>query len=77
MDSRKIFLLTIGQFEPSSKMCSNCGAVNRDLKLSDREWVCPGCGVHHDRDTNAAINIKTMALQAQNLLPVFRVGTTR
>ena len=61
-------LLKIGQFEPSSKLCSTCGTVNRDLKLQDREWTCNDCGTFHDRDINAAINIKKMALQAQNLL---------
>jgi len=62
-------LLKIGQFEPSSKLCSICGYINHDLTLEDREWTCPECGIHHDRDINAAINIKKMALQAQNLLP--------
>ena len=61
-------LLTIGQFEPSSKMCSVCGYTNRDLKLSDREWVCPECKTKHDRDINAAINIKKMAVQEQNCI---------
>ena len=64
-------LLKIGQFEPSSKLCSVCGTSNRDLTLKDREWTCPSCGTYHDRDINAAINIKKMALQGQNLLPVF------
>jgi len=64
-------LLKIGQFEPSSKLCSVCGSVNRDLKLQDREWTCPDCGTFHDRDINAAINIKKMALQDQNLLRTF------
>ena len=63
-------LLKIGRFDPSSKICSRCGYINRDLKLSDREWVCPDCGVHHDRDINAAINIKKFALQEQNLVGI-------
>lgn len=62
-------LLKIGQFEPSSKICSICGTVNNDLTLKDRDWTCSSCGSHHDRDINAAINIKKMALQAQNKLP--------
>ncbi|MCK9308607.1 MAG: IS200/IS605 family element RNA-guided endonuclease TnpB [Methanoculleus sp.] len=63
-------LLKIGRFEPSSKICSTCGYLKRDLTLSDREWVCPDCGTHHDRDINAAINIKKFALQDQNLVGV-------
>jgi len=70
-------LLKIGRFEPSTKMCSVCGEINRNLTLKDRDWICKGCGTSHDRDINAAINIKKMALQEQNLLPTFRVGTTR
>ena len=51
-------ILTIGRFEPSSKTCSKCGYIKHDLKLSDRTWICPVCGEHHDRDVNAAINIR-------------------
>jgi putative transposase len=47
---------------PSSKTCSACGAINRSLKLSDREWCCDNCGATHDRDTNAGINILNHAL---------------
>jgi putative transposase len=39
---------------PSSKTCSECGFIKQDLKLKDREWNCPRCGTHHDRDLNAA-----------------------
>lgn len=59
-------LLIIGRFEPSSKMCS-CGEVNKDLKLSDREWTCKVCGVKHDRDLLASQNIKKFALIPQEL----------
>ncbi len=55
-------LLAIGVFEPSSKTCSVCGSRKADLTLKDREWTCPACGTHHDRDLNAAINIKQFAL---------------
>lgn len=54
-------VIPIGRFEPSSKTCSNCGYVNNSLGKA-REWTCPVCGEHHDRDVNAAINIKAMAL---------------
>ena len=63
-------ILFIGRFEPSSKLCHNCGYINKDLKLSDREWTCPVCGEHHDRDVNAAKNIKEIAFDKQNLVGV-------
>lgn len=63
-------VIFIGRFEPSSKTCSKCGYVNRDLMLKDREWVCPICGEHHDRDVNAAINIKKFALNPQALVGI-------
>ena len=47
----------VGRFYPSSKTCHKCGYVNKGLTLNDREWTCPVCGEHHDRDLNAAINI--------------------
>lgn len=50
-------LKKIGRFEPSSKTCSNCGYVKHDLTLADREWDCPECHAHLDRDVNAAKNI--------------------
>lgn len=61
-------LIRIGRFEPSSKICSVCGNINNDLKLWDREWVCPVCKSDLDRDTNAAKNILKFALQQQNLV---------
>ena len=55
-------ILKIGRFEPSSKLHANCGYINKDLTLSDREWFCPKCGELVSRDVNAAINIKNFAL---------------
>lgn len=55
-------IIHIGRFEPSSKTCNKCGYVNKDLTLGDREWTCPICGEHHDRDINAAINIRKIGL---------------
>ena len=59
--------LQIGRFEPSSKTCSACGFVNHELTLKDRSWLCPSCGVEHDRDINAAVNIRNMKLNALGL----------
>ena len=47
----------VNRFYPSSKTCSDCGYVYQTLKLSERAWACAGCGVIHDRDLNAALNI--------------------
>ncbi|MDE0400617.1 MAG: RNA-guided endonuclease TnpB family protein [Candidatus Poribacteria bacterium] len=47
----------IGQWTSTSKPCSACGYHNANLALNDRQWTCPECGSHHDRDINAAINI--------------------
>ena len=55
-------LIYIDKFDPSSKTCSCCGWKNADLKLSNREWTCQQCQAVHDRDLNAAINIKKFAL---------------
>lgn len=52
-------VILINRFYPSSKTCSLCGCKNKDLKLSDRFWVCPECNTKHDRDINAAKNILT------------------
>lgn len=55
----------------SSKTCSDCGAVNQLLVLSDRMWACASCGAVHDRDTNAAINLKPKLLrESQKVTPV-------
>ncbi len=54
--------LTIPTFEPSTKVCNKCGAINHTLTLADREWTCAMCNSLHDRDTNAAIVIKKYCL---------------
>ena len=54
-NDKKVVL--IGRFYPSSKTCSQCGYIHKDLKLKDRHWNCPNCGSYHDRDFNAALNI--------------------
>lgn len=58
-------VVIIDRFYPSSKTCSVCGYKKRDLRLSDREWICPNCGTKHDRDINAAMNI---LLEGQRML---------
>lgn len=63
-------LLKIGQFEPSTKICNVCGHYKREMTLADRKWECLECDAMHDRDINAAINIKKFALQNQNLLNI-------
>lgn len=50
-------LVKVNRFFPSSKTCNECGWINQDLNLSDREWTCKSCGVIHDRDVNASRNI--------------------
>jgi len=54
--------LKIGRFEPSSKTCNVCGEVYHELTLDERVWKCKKCGSEHDRDVNAAENIKDFAL---------------
>ncbi|MCW8827499.1 MAG: transposase [Gammaproteobacteria bacterium] len=49
---------------PSSKTCSNCGSVQKNMPLSIRQWTCPDCGKCHDRDVNAARNIATYAVSS-------------
>ena len=53
----KRHLKQVGQWTATTKPCSDCGFHNANLTLFDRQWICPHCGSHHDRDLNAAINI--------------------
>jgi putative transposase len=52
-------LVKIGRFTPTSQTCSTCGVKDGPKPLGVREWTCSACGTVHDRDTNAAINVKT------------------
>jgi len=61
-------IVKIGRFAPSSKMCNKCGWINKELKLSDRQFECKECNSVEDRDINAAINVKEMAFIKQNLI---------
>ena len=62
MEWRKAELIEIGRFDPSSRMCSKCGNIKHDLKLSDRIYHCNVCGLVIDRDLNAALNILNIGL---------------
>ena len=60
-------LIIIDRFFPSSKTCHNCGCIYKDLKLSDREWICPNCNKVIDRDYNASLNILDEGLKQVNI----------
>ena len=60
-------LVIIDRFYPSSKTCHNCGYIYKDLKLSEREWICPHCKSKIDRDYNASLNILDKGLRQINL----------
>ena len=55
-------LIKVDKYFPSSKTCHNCGTVDKELKLSDRVWICPACGLTIERDYNAALNIRDAGL---------------
>ncbi len=56
-------LIEIDRFFPSSKKCSCCGHVMDELPLNIREWDCSSCSTHHDRDGNAALNIRAQGIR--------------
>lgn len=55
--------VAIDRFVPSTKTCHVCGHVLDSIDLDTREWTCPECGTHHDRDLNAAINIRRKGIE--------------
>ena len=57
-----IEFIQVDRFYPSSKTCSGCGNVKKDLKLSDRTYICSECGLVIDRDLNASINLMNYEL---------------
>jgi putative transposase len=63
-------LIEIDRFFPSSQICSHCGHRDGKKPLSVREWTCPSCGTHHDRDEKASKNIREEGLR------ILTAGTT-
>lgn len=53
----------VDRFYPSSKLCHDCGHKYKGLRLSEREWTCENCHSRHDRDVNAALNIRDEAIR--------------
>lgn len=70
-------LIQANQFYPSSKTCSGCGRKNEALAFGQREWMCDGCGSKHDRDVNAAINLKNLPQNMRKVTPVETGGHIR
>ena len=69
-------VVKIGRFFPSSKMCNHCGGIYRELRLSERVWVCPHCGAVILRDPNAACNILDEGIRVLNNEGTPRTGET-
>jgi putative transposase len=68
------YVIKVPKNFPSSKLCSVCEYKNSGLTLSDRTWLCPSCGTHHDRDENAAINVRN---EGRRIFDTYgTVGTT-
>jgi putative transposase len=63
---RERIIMKSDTFFPSSKTCSKCGVHYGGLKLSERDWVCPVCGHHHDRDRNAAMMLEKNGVELYN-----------
>lgn len=59
----EIDLIIANRYYPSSKICSSCGNIKSDLKLSDRKYVCDNCGLVIDRDFNASLNLKNYPIK--------------
>jgi putative transposase len=57
-------VVMVDRWYPSSKTCSCCGHRLNELALGTRSWTCPECGILHDRDINAAVNLKNMAMSS-------------
>ncbi|MHB1609876.1 MAG: RNA-guided endonuclease TnpB family protein, partial [Acidiferrobacter thiooxydans] len=81
LKARGGYLIRVDRFFPSTQLCSRCGAKNAALTLKDRTWTCAACGTTHDRDVNAAINIRHQGiLQLNSSCPerkTFSLGHSR
>ncbi|OIP68768.1 MAG: transposase [Oscillatoriales cyanobacterium CG2_30_40_61] len=64
--------IEIDRWFPSSKRCSNCGYIVKKMPLKIREWECPNCGTHHDRDLNASKNILAAGLAVSDWVATVR-----
>lgn len=61
-------LIRIDRWFPSSKLCSSCLYQMGEMPLEVRSWTCPSCGTHHDRDSNAAKNIRAEGIRLLGVL---------
>jgi putative transposase len=68
LDREGKVLIEIDRWFPSSKLCSNCHYQIGEMPLDVRSWICPSCGTHHDRDGNAAINIRAEGIRMLSVL---------
>ena len=68
LDREGKVLVEIDRWFPSSKLCSNCHYQVSEMPLDVRTWICPSCGTHHDRDGNAAINIRAEGIRMISVL---------
>jgi putative transposase len=68
LDREGKVLVEIDRWFPSSKLCSNCHYQVSEMSLDVRTWICPSCGTHHDRDGNAAINIRAEGIRMLSVL---------
>lgn len=69
-------IVFVDRWFPSTKTCFDCGFINKSIELKDRNWYCPECGVYHDRDLNAAMNIlkeseRAFSDRLENIRPLF------